>query len=128
VDAVLLDAPADPVVDPVVPIDPAPPPIPDGAPPAPPLAVEPLEPVEPPGPPPPPAPPPAPAAPPVPLPESGVPPSVVGGGGGVFGNIAPFGVPSPVGPSYPTWPVHMYGVGHEPLLPDVTSKNADGFS
>ena len=41
---------------------------------------------------------------------------------------APFGVPSPVGPSYPTSPVQRYAGEHEAVLPVVTSQSAPGFA
>src|SRR5260370_1150001 len=42
-------------------------------------------------------------------------------------NSAPFGVPQPVGPSYPVPARQKYGVEHAPLLPETTSQNFCGF-
>jgi len=36
----------------------------------------------------------------------------------------PFGVPRPVGPSQPVRALHHWVVGHDPLLPLVTSNRA----
>ena len=41
---------------------------------------------------------------------------------------APFGVPSPVGPSQPARALHHCVVGHVPLLPDVTSNRFPGWA
>jgi hypothetical protein len=41
---------------------------------------------------------------------------------------APFGVPSPAGPSYPTSPVQRYAGEHEAVEPVVTSQSADGLA
>src|SRR5262249_39414447 len=39
--------------------------------------------------------------------------------------VVPFGVPRPVGPSYPTMPVHKYEPLQEPFVPEVTSNSDD---